>query len=99
MGLFDKLFGNRQQNIDYQIGDAILSNDARNEKANRLLEYGRFLYTLNSSAIEYKQWFKFIEDTLKDIPLLYDVWYSIYQEEAVDFTEKFISAYNAMAEK
>ena len=48
MGLFDKLFGNRQQNIDYQIGDFVLSNDARNEKANRLLEYGRFLCTLIS---------------------------------------------------
>lgn len=48
MGLFDKLFGNRQKNIDYQIGNAILSNDARNEKANRLLEYGKFLYALNS---------------------------------------------------
>jgi DNA helicase-4 len=48
MGLFDRLFGNRQQNIDYQIGDSILNNDARNEKANRLLEYGRFLCTLNS---------------------------------------------------
>lgn len=51
MGLFDKLYGNRQQNIDYQIGDAVLSNDVRNEKANRLLEYGRSFYALNIKNI------------------------------------------------
>ena len=48
MGLWDKLFGNRQQDIDYQIGDVVLRNDARNERANRLLEYGKFLYALNA---------------------------------------------------
>ncbi len=48
MSLFDKIFGNRQHNIDYQVGDAIVSNDAQSERANRLLQYGRFLAALNA---------------------------------------------------
>lgn len=69
MGLFDKLFGNRQQNIDYQIGDAILSNDARNERANRLLEYGRFLYTLNAENryIAKSDYLKQLKDYKSDV--------------------------------
>jgi len=47
MGLFNKLFGNIPWNIDHQVSDAMPSNEVRNERAKRLLEYGRFLCALN----------------------------------------------------
>lgn len=52
-----------------------------------------------SQSIEYKTWFKFVEESIKDIRILFEYWYNQYTEEAKAFTEKFIEAYNVLAEE
>ncbi len=52
-----------------------------------------------SDSNEYKQWFKYVEQSIKDVNLLFDVWYTIYREDAIDFIEEFINTYNVLAEE
>ena len=48
---------------------------------------------------EYKHWFAYMEETLGGVDKLYDFWLSKNESRAREFVDKFISAYNLIAEK
>lgn len=50
-------------------------------------------------AIEYKRWFAYMEDTLGGVEKMYDFWHSKSQSEAREFVDKFINAYNMIADR
>lgn len=48
---------------------------------------------------EYKHWFAYMEETLGGVDRMYAFWLSNNETSARDFVEKFISAYNLIADK
>lgn len=48
---------------------------------------------------EYKKWFKYIEEIIGDIRILFEFWYSHETEKANIFIDNFIKAYNIIAER
>lgn len=48
---------------------------------------------------EYKHWFAYMEETLGGVDRLYAFWLSNNETSARDFVEKFVSAYNLIADK
>lgn len=51
------------------------------------------------SAIEYKRWFKYIEEILGGEEKLFELWLKSNEELAKDFIKEFIDKYNVMADK
>ena len=50
-------------------------------------------------SIEYKHWFAYMEETLGGVDRMYAFWLSNNETSARDFVERFISAYNLIADK
>lgn len=49
-------------------------------------------------AIEYKRWFKYVEEILNGTELLFEFWYSQNVSLAEEFVTDFITAYNLIAD-
>lgn len=50
-------------------------------------------------SLEYKQWFKYVEDIVKDVNILFKFWLEHNKESANEFIDKFIDSYNYLADK
>lgn len=53
----------------------------------------------NYNSMEYKKWFKYMEETLGGEQQLFEFWYSLNSELVKEFINKFIDAYNQIADK
>ena len=50
-------------------------------------------------SLEYKQWFKYIENIVKDVNILFKFWLNYNIENANQFINQFIDSYNYLADK
>lgn len=48
---------------------------------------------------EYKKWFKYMEETLGGIDVLFEFWYSLNTDLAEEFVNNFINVYNLIADR